>query len=196
MSMFLPKTLLRQKQLDYSGKRVVSLPRPWRDWSSDGWWSTLAVAPRSVLLLDYDGTLAPFKTHRMEAAPYLGVLRRLTQLLERPKVRLILLSGRPAGELARLLPGLQVEVWGSNGRERLFPDGSYEIVPLSLYQSGALAWLESALKENGFSTVIETKPGGLALHTREREPQLERQLIELFPALFRQLSERWGCPLG
>lgn len=43
---------------------------------------TVAVAPRSMLLLDYDGTLAPFSADRQQALPYAG-LEHLLQLARR-----------------------------------------------------------------------------------------------------------------
>mgnify|MGYP001553622600 CR=1 FL=1 len=33
----------------------------------------LAAVPRAILMLDYDGTLAPFRENRFEAVPYPGV---------------------------------------------------------------------------------------------------------------------------
>ena len=58
----------------------------------------LRAAPRSVLMLDYDGTLAPFHVDRFEATPYPGVDERLVTLSTIPQVRLVLVSGRSAGE--------------------------------------------------------------------------------------------------
>jgi trehalose-phosphatase len=179
-----------QEQQRVPGGRRPSLPKSWTALSSDEWWDTLAVAPRSILMLDYDGTLAPFITQRMHAMPYPGVSERLIQMVRQSRVRLILLSGRSAKELAGLLPALEVEIWGSNGRERLLPNANYGVATLSRYQNGALAWLESTLKENGFSALIEKKPGSLALHTRGRQPEFEQHLIKLIPSLFRQLSDQ------
>ena len=86
----------------------------------------LRSAPRSVLMLDYDGTLAPFHVNRFEATPYLGVTDRLVTLSTIPQVRLVLVSGRLAQEVRDLLrPGIRAEIWGSHGRERLRSDGTY-----------------------------------------------------------------------
>jgi trehalose 6-phosphate phosphatase len=54
----------------------------------------LRSAPRSVLMLDYDGTLAPFHVDRFEATPYSGVEERLSILSALSQVRLVLVSGR------------------------------------------------------------------------------------------------------
>src|ERR1700744_3991434 len=77
----------------------------------------LRSAPRSVLMLDYDGTLAPFHVDRFAATPYPGVEDRLATLSGLSRVRLVLVSGRSARELRDLLPvGIKAEIWGSHGR--------------------------------------------------------------------------------
>ena len=58
----------------------------------------LRAAPRSVLMLDYDGTLAPFHVDRFAATPYPGVEERLVLLSTIPQIRLVLVSGRSAQE--------------------------------------------------------------------------------------------------
>ena len=53
----------------------------------------LATAPARLLLLDYDGTLAPFQVERGHARPYPGVV----PLIERIMVadcRVVVISGR------------------------------------------------------------------------------------------------------
>lgn len=150
------------------------------------WWRQLARAPRSVLLLDYDGTLAPFVRERMKAAPYPGVPERLLQLAKEPRVRLVLISGRPAHELTSLLPpNLRVEIWGSHGRERLDPDGSYAAVPLRRAQQECLAELEFELHREGLSHIIEKKVGSLALHTRGLPEDQARHIAGI--------PERFSC---
>src|SRR6202034_2308094 len=99
----------------------------------------LRSAPRSVLMLDYDGTLAPFHIDRFAATPYSGVEDRLAILSTLPQVRLVLVSGRSARELHDLLrPDIRAEIWGSHGRERLRSDGTYELFALSPVQKAAL----------------------------------------------------------
>ena len=50
----------------------------------------------SLLLLDYDGTLAPFQDDRMQARPWSGVTERLERLNALPSVQLVLITGRLA----------------------------------------------------------------------------------------------------
>jgi trehalose-phosphatase len=131
------------------------------------WWRQLELAPRSVLMLDYDGTLAPFVRERMQAKMYAGVAERLFRLAFAPRTRLVVVSGRPAGDFATLLPPeLHIEIWGSHGCEHITEDGEYEAMHLSAPQQRCLAELEGELQRHGFGSVIEKKTGSLAMHTR------------------------------
>jgi len=131
-------------------------------------------------MLDFDGTLAPFVKERMQATPYPGIPDRLLRLAAAPRLRLVLVSGRPARELSALLPAnLKVEIWGSHGRERLNPDGGYASVPLRPAQRNCLAQLESELHHSGFSGLIERKVGSLAMHTRGLNEEEAHQVMTL-----------------
>src|SRR5205085_3853439 len=80
-----------------------------------------------ALLLDYDGTLAPFTPDRSRAFPYREIPELISRIM-RCNTRVVLVSGRPATELV-FLSGIHPhpEIWGSHGSERLRPDGSYEV---------------------------------------------------------------------
>src|SRR5580658_8049424 len=111
-------------------------PKLWaKSLEAAGLWERLRSASQSLLMLDYDGTLAPFHIDRFEATPYPGVEERLRTLSRLSRVRLVLVSGRSARELRDLLnPGVKTEIWGSHGREQLRSDGSYELIALSPVQ--------------------------------------------------------------
>jgi trehalose-phosphatase len=158
-----------------SGTAAEEDPRPncerdpltWLACLSSAWWGQLSRASRSILMLDYDGTLAPFVRERMQAKPYPGVPERLLRLAVASRTRLVLISGRPARELPLLLPpDLRVEIWGSHGRERLFPNGRYEATPLQPAQQQCLDQLEASLHERGLAHLLEKKVGSVAIHTR------------------------------
>ncbi len=76
-----------------------------------------------LLLLDYDGTLAPFRVDRFTARPWAGVRELLQKIQRQGRTRISMITGRPAVEIGPLL-GLElaVEVWGLHGTERLYPD--------------------------------------------------------------------------
>ncbi len=126
----------------------------------------LRSAPTRVLLLDYDGTLAPFTADRSLALPYPGVPALLLRIMA-AGTRVALISGRPARELV-FLSGIHPhpEIWGSHGLERLKQDDSYEIGALSQHHQAALRRAAKVLRADGLEPRMELKPGGIAVHWR------------------------------
>src|SRR2546429_9964529 len=106
----------------------------------------LRSASARVLLLDYDGTLAPFSADRNLAFPYPEVPDLLARIMAEG-TRVVLISGRPARELL-LLSGIHPhpEIWGSHGLERLKPDGSYEFGVLPRVQQMGLFIVVTSLR--------------------------------------------------
>jgi trehalose-phosphatase len=159
-------------------------------------WRRLQSAPRSVLMLDYDGTLAPFQDDRFEATPYPGVEDRLAFLSGLSRVRLVLITGRSARDLRDLLPStISVEIWGSHGRERLSPDGSYELASLDPLQQDALREVGQQLFDLGFAPALERKPASLAVHWRGLEPEAKERLCSLTFSVFGQIAPGSGLQL-
>jgi|SRR5579872_102869 len=136
----------------------------------------LQSAPTRVLLLDYDGTLAPFQTDRARAFPYPEVPALLGRISQ-AGTRVILITGRPAREVV-LLSGLHPhpEIWGSHGLERLSPDGTYRVDSLMPEQETGLLQAAEILRSHNLEPRMEIKPGSVALHWRG-SPQAE---IEAF----------------
>lgn len=144
-------------------------------------------------MLDYDGTLAPFKNDPEKAFPYPGIEDRLAILCQMPRVRLVLVSGRPAqglSQLLRSLPGqaagaqphgerIAVEIWGNHGRERLDPDGSYYLQPLSAPDRETIENVRAEIVRLGFGSAMEVKPASLAVHWRAFEPAAQGQIRSL-----------------
>jgi Trehalose-phosphatase len=89
--------------------------------------SRLRDAPSRVLLLDYDGTLAPFRVERDLAVPYPELMGPLRDLQEDGRTRMVVVSGRSLDNLRPLL-GLtpSPELWGTHGWERQRPGGPVE----------------------------------------------------------------------
>jgi len=126
----------------------------------------LGSAPSRVLLLDYDGTLAPFQIERDRAVPYPEIPGLLGRIIA-SGTRVVLISGRPAREL-RQLCGIypQPEIWGSHGTERLLPDGTYHLEELSSEQRNGLREAERFARDEGIEARLEIKPSAIALHWR------------------------------
>jgi trehalose 6-phosphate phosphatase len=129
--------------------------------------SRLPQAREKALFLDYDGTLAPFKTNPGEALPYPGVRELIDRIMERSETRLVIVTGRWTRDLIPLL-GLRnlPEIWGSHGLERLRMDGSYEISPMEEKAVQGLATADEWMEKKDLLQRCEKKPGCLALHWR------------------------------
>jgi len=132
----------------------------------------LAAASKRVLLIDYDGTIAPFRAERARAIPYAGVPPLLDRINKHCGTRLIVLTGGSAARIRSLL-GLNPppEIWGACGLERLYPDGRYEDAEITDKDLDALARAESFLNEERLGEHVEIGPGRVAVHWRGLEPQ-------------------------
>src|SRR6516225_3975371 len=86
-------------------------------------WTRVSCAPHRLLMLDYDGTLAPFRVARGQAAPPARVLKRLGRLARAAHTRVAVVSGRPIDELDPLLGALPIALFGEHGWEERGLDG-------------------------------------------------------------------------
>ena len=127
----------------------------------------LRSAAESALLLDYDGTLAPFQTDRDRAYPYPEVMPLLERILISGRSKVAIVSGRTIADLRPFLDQLPaVEIWGSHGIEHLSADGVYSQTEIPVETTNALANAVSRLTASGLAHRTEIKPGGIAVHWR------------------------------
>jgi len=145
--------------------------------SLDTFWRQLQAASHRVLLLDYDGTLAPFQLERDRAFPYPGVREILNKILNTGRTRLIIISGRAVEALQPLL-GLDrlPELWGSHGYERRLQDGTLLTGEI---EAGCLRGLEKAytwMTAHGHGADCEKKPSSIAFHWRGAAASERRKL--------------------
>lgn len=128
---------------------------------------TVAQASQVVLLLDYDGTLAPFQTQRDQAYPYPGVALVLQEIVRNGRTRVVVVSGREASEV---LPLLNIhprpEVWGIHGLQRLKTDGTTEMPRLDERTLTGLSDADRWLGYLQLRYVAEFKAGSIAIHWR------------------------------
>jgi len=162
--------------------------------------STFAKAKSALLLLDYDGTLAPFRIDRFKARPWAGIRELLNRIQERSETSLttkvVFISGRPAGEIGPLL-GLSIpaEVWGLHGAERLHVDGRRELEePLETTRE-KLNELRGRLRADSFGGLFEDKPNAVVMHWRGASGMKARQIAEKSRALFEPLARSEGLKL-
>lgn len=80
-------------------------------------WDDVALVSHVLVLLDYDGTLAPFHADRMRAYPLEGVVDALERMAELPDTTVALVSGRPVAEIQELTGLTDVIIAGTHGWE-------------------------------------------------------------------------------
>jgi trehalose-phosphatase len=135
----------------------------------------LKITKQKILMLDYDGTLAPFRKNRKAAIPYKGIKEILTELISSQHTRIVIISGRWTKDLIPLLDLKQLpEIWGSHGLERRKINGEYSIMEMDEKSLQGLAEADVYVDRKGFSNYCEEKPGCLAIHWRG----LRFQIIE------------------
>lgn len=169
----------------------MRLLRP--DFDLNGFFGGLAQAPARALVLDYDGTLAPFRERRDSALPYPGVREALAAIQAGGRTLLVFVSGRPAESLRALL-GLSPspEIWGSHGRER--SRGGLHEAGAELPDSDrrALRLLEEWISDEAGERALERKPFGVAIHWRDRSPEDARRLRRRAVERFRSATAQTG----
>ena len=150
-----------------SNRRYVFVPDAQPKVNLPAFFRSVARARQSALLLDYDGTLAPFRRDRLRATPYRGVTELLKDIMDSGHTRLVIVSGRRASELVPLLNlSPPPEIWGTHGREHLLSDGTYQQQKIDPDTADALCEADQWIDGLHFHHMVEHKPGSLALHWR------------------------------
>ena len=144
-----------------------------------GFWRMVETAPERALVLDYDGTLAPFEADRMQAWPLEGVVEDLRAIRDSGRTKLAVVTGRPLNELLSLLGDLGIPVVGSHGFEVALPGGVTERGELTPSQMRRLEEAEREAHELAPGARVERKPGGVGLHTRGMPEDVSRRLRDL-----------------
>jgi trehalose-phosphatase len=133
----------------------------------DAFWRSAASSARRALLLDFDGTLAPFSADRLRPRMREGVGELVGEIARSGTTRVAIVTGRGARELRALLPSdLPVEIWGSHGLERLERSGAYHAPPPAPAAASVRRAFAEWVRERGPEANLEIKPFGFALHRR------------------------------
>ncbi|MCI0451462.1 MAG: trehalose-phosphatase [Candidatus Latescibacteria bacterium] len=121
-----------------------------------------------VLMLDYDGTLAPFRVQPAEAVPYPGVIPILDAIMDAGHTRVVIVSGRWTKDLVPLIRlKRRPELWGSHGWERIRNGDEYESARLEPRVIEKLVEVDDWTEEiESLGGRVERKPAGIAFHWR------------------------------
>jgi len=157
---------------------------------------TVAQAQRSLLLLDYDGTLAPFRQERDQAFPYPGSAHLLEEVVRSGHTRVVIISGRDTSETIPLLGVAPVpEVWGLHGLQRRKPDGRIETVRIDERYLDALSDANRWLECQHLQHAAEIKTGSVAVHWRGLTDSGVEELRRRLLAGWNPIAEHSGMEL-
>jgi trehalose 6-phosphate phosphatase len=127
----------------------------------------VADSSQAVLLLDYDGTLAPFHVKRDRAQMYPGVALLLQEIVRQGRTRVVVISGRDVNEVLFLFNiDPRPEVWGIHGLQRLKTDGNMEMSPVNERTLNGLSDADHWLAYQRLRHTAEFKAGSIAVHWR------------------------------
>ncbi|MAT40117.1 MAG: trehalose-phosphatase [Ectothiorhodospiraceae bacterium] len=155
----------------------------------ESWMRRLDESGRRIIMLDYDGTLAPFTPNRDKAFPYPGLREILERLQANPKNRLIIVSGRAIADLQKLLQlDPSPEIWGSHGLEHRTPDGEYELTNIDSDTLERIDRAASTISGKVPVDALERKPSSVAVHWRGRTDEEAERLRSLAAGLWAEHS--------
>jgi trehalose-phosphatase len=133
---------------------------------------SLALAEESALLLDFDGTLAPFRVDPSRVHPWAGVADLLDQIQSTGRTRLAVVTGRPAADVASQLHMRNApEIWGLHGAERLYPDLRLEQESLTIEERTLLETARFAIRDAQLGLRLEEKRNAVVVHWRGKSPR-------------------------
>jgi trehalose 6-phosphate phosphatase len=141
-----------------------------------GFWSAIRAASSVSLLLDYDGTLAPFHIDRMKAVPAPGAVDALQQIRQQTDTIVVLVSGRPVQEILQLMPHPEVTIIGTHGFEVRHPGGDVATAVIEADQADLLDRAYSDARRLVGAARTERKVATVAAHFRGLDRIDARQL--------------------
>jgi trehalose-phosphatase len=146
----------------------------------------LSVAPTRVLMLDYDGTLAPFALRPQDARPYPGVAELLDEIMQQPGSRVVVVTGRALTDPPALGVRRAPEIWGAHGWEWWAPgSGPVVMEPAAPTRDRLLAAAARVQPLARWGARIEPKPASVAVHWRGLDAGVAGQVREA-------LARAWG----
>ena len=151
--------------------------------------SRLSKARSRALLLDYDGTLAPFTSTPAQAHPYPEVSDILRCIQRETDTRLVIVTGRHACDIPRLLGLTGIEIWGCHALERLRPDGSNEIARVDPRLLAAIETAGHLITCEGLAHLAERKTASIAVHWRGHE-EISEHVVQRMLRIWSLIPDR------
>jgi len=137
----------------------------------------LSKTKMALLILDYDGTLAPFSQNPDNVRPYPGIYEKNKKIMTLNHTKVVVLSGRDLQGLKELIKIDPLpELWGSHGGERLQTNSVNPIVKrLDSMINNLLAKAFADAESLAPGLYCEVKPLSIALHWRGRDADMAQE---------------------
>jgi len=148
--------------------RILATLPDARDWPE--LWLRAGSASRRLLLLDFDGTLAPFTVERQSAVLPPAVRAILRTIATRSETLLGVVSGRRLEELETRFAGIPAHLVGEHGWDERLADGTRRTHELTATAGALLAQVGEELARRAPAGQLEIKRTSLVVHTRGQDP--------------------------
>ena len=132
-----------------------------------------SVSRRSLMLLDYDGTLVPFAWKPEKAKPDPNLITLLSSLAGDPRNELVIASGRGRDVLERWFSGLDIGLIAEHGVWVKEKGGDWEMLePLKADWKEEVMPILELYTDRTPGSFIEEKEFSLVWHYRKADPEL------------------------
>ncbi|MCO5175632.1 MAG: trehalose-phosphatase [Thermomicrobiales bacterium] len=152
-------------------------------------WDRVVRAPSVALFLDFDGTLAPFHSDRMQAYPLPGSMDAIRAINDQPRTNVAIVSGRPISEIMTLIGELGMTISGAHGYEYRTPDGGYQVIPLPAEQRLLLDSAREMAMRIFPAERVERKAASVAAHVRGLDATAAADMVSRLEQQWRTLSD-------
>jgi trehalose 6-phosphate synthase/phosphatase len=156
-----------QKPLPHS----LSLTLTLNEWHRNRLTSSFAGSKKRLILLDYDGTLVPFRDDYRKAAPPESLLRLLEELGRNQSNEVVVISGRSADDLEKWFGSLPVSLVAEHGASTKHAGARWRggAKPADAWKKQILPILEKYAARTPRAK-IEVKAHSLVWHYRSTPP--------------------------
>ncbi|MFO0985636.1 MAG: hypothetical protein U1E76_28525 [Planctomycetota bacterium] len=155
-----------------------------------GFWEWVGRTQARLLMLEYEGVVAPRGLDREQVLPHPRIYALLRKVAELPKTSVAIVSSWPARDLARFLPGLPIDLVGESGWELRARTGLLIEHPVPPPQARSLADAAASARALGLGAAVTARRGSVVLDTRRLSlastQEVERRCLAAWAGLARR----------